>query len=302
MAVILAHNQYGKAETRVVRVYRDTEPHEIGRLQRQRRPERRLRRRPPDRRQHQVPDHRRHEEHRQRVRQGAGRRGARAGVVRAGAGAALRRRRPAGRPGADPGRDVPVGPAVQRRRRRTRTRSRRAADTCARRPSPTAMAARGSCPGCATSCVLKTTDSEFHGFYTDRYTTLAPTTDDRIMATLGHRAVAGTPTTRSTWGDVVRRRARHDDEHLRGPLQPGAAADDVRDGRADDRGPAGDRRGAVLAAEQAPLRDRPQPVRPGEQERGVPRRRPAVRPHRGHHPPRRRARPRPRAFDPGQGW
>ena len=30
--------------------------------------------------------------------------------------------------------------------------------------------------------VLKTTDSEFHGFYTDRYTTLQPTTD-RIMAT-----------------------------------------------------------------------------------------------------------------------
>ncbi len=30
--------------------------------------------------------------------------------------------------------------------------------------------------------VLKTTDSEFHGFYSERYTTLAPTTD-RIMAT-----------------------------------------------------------------------------------------------------------------------
>ncbi len=30
--------------------------------------------------------------------------------------------------------------------------------------------------------VLKTTDSEFHSFYTDRYTTLAPTTD-RVMAT-----------------------------------------------------------------------------------------------------------------------
>ncbi len=29
MAVTLGHNQYGKAETRVVRVYRDTEPHEL---------------------------------------------------------------------------------------------------------------------------------------------------------------------------------------------------------------------------------------------------------------------------------
>ena len=53
---------------------------------------------------------------------------------------------------------------------------------------------------------------------------------------------------------------------------------------------AGDRRGAVLAAEQAPLRHRPEPVRAGEPERGVPRRRPAVRLHRGDHPPRRRAR------------
>jgi urate oxidase len=29
MAVVLGHNQYGKAETRVVRIFRDTEPHEI---------------------------------------------------------------------------------------------------------------------------------------------------------------------------------------------------------------------------------------------------------------------------------
>ena len=29
MAITLGHNQYGKAETRVVRIFRDTEPHEI---------------------------------------------------------------------------------------------------------------------------------------------------------------------------------------------------------------------------------------------------------------------------------
>jgi urate oxidase len=29
MGVKLAHNQYGKAETRVVRIYRDTDPHEL---------------------------------------------------------------------------------------------------------------------------------------------------------------------------------------------------------------------------------------------------------------------------------
>lgn len=36
--------------------------------------------------------------------------------------------------------------------------------------------------GLSDLTVLKTTDSEFHGFYTERFTTLAPTTD-RIMAT-----------------------------------------------------------------------------------------------------------------------
>ena len=30
MTVMLRHNQYGKAETRVVRVYRDSDPDEIG--------------------------------------------------------------------------------------------------------------------------------------------------------------------------------------------------------------------------------------------------------------------------------
>ena len=29
MAITLGHNQYGKAETRVVRIYRDSDPHEL---------------------------------------------------------------------------------------------------------------------------------------------------------------------------------------------------------------------------------------------------------------------------------
>ena len=29
MGVVLGHNQYGKAETRVVRVFRDRDPHEL---------------------------------------------------------------------------------------------------------------------------------------------------------------------------------------------------------------------------------------------------------------------------------
>ena len=115
MAVTLGHNQYGKAETRVVRMFRDTEPHEIA-----------------DynvsvalvgdfddvhllRRQHQVPHHRRHQEHRQRLREGGRRRRPPARVVRHRAGEALRRRRPAGVPVPDPDRGVPVGPAQPRR-------------------------------------------------------------------------------------------------------------------------------------------------------------------------------------------
>ena len=65
------------------------------------------------------------------------------------------------------------------------------------KPHPHAFARRGSYVRTATATysdsatwlvsgvrdliVLKTTDSEFHTFYTDRYTTLIPT-DDRIMA------------------------------------------------------------------------------------------------------------------------
>ena len=112
MSVTLGHNQYGKAETRVVRVYRDSDPHEIvdynvsvalsgdfddihltGDNAK-------------------LPDHRRHQEHRERLRQGARRGRPPARVVRHRAGQALRGRHRAGAPGPDQARDVPVGPAV----------------------------------------------------------------------------------------------------------------------------------------------------------------------------------------------
>ena len=54
------------------------------------------------------------------------------------------------------------------------------------------------------------------------------------------------------------------------------------------------------APEQAPLRLRPGPLRPGQRQRGVPRRRPALRPDRGHRPPRRRPRPAARPSTPAR--
>ena len=53
--------------------------------------------------------------------------------------------------------------------------------------------------------------------------------------------------------------------------------------------PPGGRRDQVLRAQQAPLPRRPVAVRAGEQRRGVHRRRPPLRPHRGHRPARRTA-------------
>ena len=181
MAVTLGHNQYGKAETRVVRVYRDADPHELVdynvsvalsgdfadiHL---------------DRRQREVPDHGRDEEHGQRVRQGA----RRAARQPESFGLALARH------------FVDDAEPVQRARiklemypwvrlshggARTRTPSPATADTCAPRRSPTRAAGPWVVSGVKDLVLLKTTDSEFHGFLRDRYTTLPPT-HDRIMAT-----------------------------------------------------------------------------------------------------------------------
>ena len=60
-------------------------------------------------------------------------------------------------------------------------------------------------------------------------------------------------------------------------------------GRAVLEARAGDRRGAAVAAQPAPLPGRPGPVRAGQPGRGLLRRRPAVRADRGHRAARRRA-------------
>ena len=271
------------------------------RLQRQRRAARRLRRRPPARRQHQVPHHRRHEEHRERVRQGDGRRRARAGVVRhrrwpstssttcrRSTGPASRSRPTRGTGSATTGSPHPHAFARRGSYVRTATVTYDGDATC------------GSSPACASCVVLKTTDSEFHTFYRTATPRSCPPTTGSWPRSVTAQWCTPTPT--PTGARPTTRCSPRMSEHLRRPPQPGAAADHVRDGRGDDRRAAGDRRGAVLDAEQAPLRRRPQPVRPGEPERGLPRRRPALRLHRGHHPQRRRPGPRRRAFDPGQGW
>ncbi|CAA9327485.1 MAG: Uricase (urate oxidase), partial [uncultured Nocardioidaceae bacterium] len=104
--------------------------------------------------------------------------------------------------------------------------------------------------------------------------------DGAVVAPDGRRPV----------GAGVRRRACGAVRGVRGVVQPGAAADAVRDGRRPARRGPERRGGPAVAAEQAPLRGRPQPVRAREPERGLLRRRPAVRAHRGDRPPRRRPR------------
>ena len=199
------------------------------------------------------------EEHRLRVRQGGG--VGDAGGVRAAARAALPRRRDhAGAGRGDRGR---------RGRGSATTRSRSPRASSGSRPRSATATRRGSSPGSSDLVVLKTTDSEFHGFPRDRYTTLAETSRPRARDGGVARAGATTAPRRST----TRARALVDD--VRRPPLAVAAADAVRDGLGGAGGVPGGRRGPALDAQQAPLRRRPLAVRAGEPERGLPRRRPA---------------------------
>ena len=180
MAVTLGANQYGKAETRVVRVFRDTEPHEIVdyNVSVQLRGD--------------FADVHLHGDNTKCLTTDATK-----NTVNAFAkemGDAVREPESFGRALAR--HFVDDVPQVERARiqieaypwdRLTHQGS----------PHPHAFARRGSYVRTATVTataettwivsgvrelvVLKTTDSEFHTFYTDRYTTLVPT-DDRIMA------------------------------------------------------------------------------------------------------------------------
>ena len=127
---------------------------------------------PPARRQRRRARDRHAEEHRLRLRQGVG--VGDAGGVRAAARAPLPRRRDhAGAGGGHRGR---VGADRRPRVHAVRARAADRDGVCRGRRG------RGSCSGSSDLVVLKTTDSEFHGFPRDRYTTLAETTD-RVLAT-----------------------------------------------------------------------------------------------------------------------
>ena len=134
--------------------------------------------------------------------------------------------------------------------------------------------------------LLKTTGSEFRGFYTDEYTTLQPT-DDRIMAT----------SLTARWRYCAHRR-RMDQDVRRHPVpRSGAfrhspfarpAADALRHRASGARGAYRSGGDDPRRAQQAPLRGGPLAVRAGQPGRGLHRGRPAVRAHPGDRAPRRR--------------
>ena len=144
----------------------------------------------------------------------------------------------------------------------------------------------------ATYVVLKTTDSEFYGYLQERYTTLQA--DQRPGdGDVGDQRSGGTPRPTSTGASpTTGALATHERASSPGTTAWRSQQTMYAMGEAMIDEQPEIARGALLAAEQAPLRDRPQPVRAGEPERGVPRRRPALRLHRGHHPQRRRPGPR----------
>ena len=137
--------------------------------------------------------------------------------------------------------------------------------------------------------LAKTTGSEFWGFLKDEYTTLQETTD-RILAT-SLVARWRYDTTRCRLRQVLRRRSgpccskRFAEVHSYALQQTLYAM-----GESVLRGVPGGRRDQVQGAEQAPLPGRPLAVRRREPRRGLLRRRPPVRPDRGHRPARRRVR------------
>ena len=133
--------------------------------------------------------------------------------------------------------------------------------------------------------VLNSTASEFHGYIKDEFTTL-PETHDRVLATAvtaqwRHAETDNAEIRDSGLRRGVRRRACSAARGVRRDVQPLAAADPLCDGHARARRVRGRVRGQARPPEQAPLRRGPQPVRHGEPERDLLRRRSAVRADRG---------------------
>ena len=139
--------------------------------------------------------------------------------------------------------------------------------------------------------ILKSTGSGFKGFLKDKYTTLQET-EDRIMATSLTARWRYEHTNVDDWNKTYDDIKRTMLEVFARQVLRSPAADAVPDGRGGARGTSRGGRDQVLRTQQAPLRRRPVAVRRGEQQRGLHRRRPALRPDRGLRRARGRLRPR----------
>lgn len=275
MAIVLGPNQYGKAETRVVRIYRDGGPHEIRDLNVST-----LLRGAFD---------------------AAHTRGDQASVLPTDSqkNTCFARARENG-VGAieDYALDLArhftadIGPVTEARIDVTEYRWERV--NVAGRPQPhtftrassevrtTAVTVQGEGPtrrewvvsGLDDLVILKTTGSEFAGFLEDEYTTLAPT-HDRILATsLTARWRYAAPLT--DWDEGHARIRQILVEEFAGLHSLGPAADAVRHGPGGAGGPRGGGGDQAVRAQPPSLPGRPGPVRPGQPGRGVPRRRPPL--------------------------
>ena len=282
MSIVLGPNQYGKAENRVVRVYRDTARHEIRDLnvstalrgdftRRARRPATRPASCPPTpRRTPPSPSPRSTGSPPRRTTPSRSRQRFLDVTPR-------RDRQP------DRGRGVRLGPHRGRRRRpRPRLRPPRRGGPHHRRH---AGRQRRRAAGLGRLrlkdlVVLKSTGSEFKGFLKDEYTTLEET-DDRILATSlvarwRYEATEGVDWNKAF--DDIRQILL---ETFATTYSRALQETPLRDGPRRARGTPRGRGDQVLGAQQAPLPGRPLALRAGEPRRGVHRRRPPVRPDRG---------------------
>ncbi len=110
--------------------------------------------------------------------------------------------------------------------------------------------------------LLKSTGSEFHDFLVDKYTTLIPT-NDRIMSTslVARWRYIGTD---DRLGGELRQHPPAPAGAVRGGAEPGSATDPVRDGPSRAGEPQRGGGDQVLGAEHPPLRLQPGAVRAGE--------------------------------------
>ena len=250
MGITLGANQYGKAENRVVRIYRDTERHEIRDLNVSHLAARRLRatRTSPATRATVLPTDTQKNTAFAFAKETGIDSPEEYGLTLGGHFLDAHRRRP--RPGSG-SRSTP-GSGSRSTARGTTTRScgaaRRSAPRGDHRRRPRASAASGWSRASQDLVVLKSTGSEFKGFLTDKYTTLQET-DDRVMATSltarwRYEARGRRADWDATYDDIKRDHALG----VRTTYTRGPAADALRDGQRRAGGPPRGGGGPLLGA------------------------------------------------------